>query len=266
MIKTQNKLKQLFVILFLLATGLTHAQANIAEDRMYFKISPDVVKVEQDIYLPKLSRDKPRHLIRWVYDYRGGLLITERSYTSPNATLGTSEKIIRYNKAGKIIKDSLFTEQGSQFGSYTEYEYDNKAFLKKAVQKFTNSKETIRIDTYSKYKGEKTYEKFSQFFDDDNNKSVAYTSVFEEGIKRSVIFKNDYPPILYRYDDSGLLVTKGNRKFFYKTDERGNPTASVAIENGMRIYNFFRLTYADGLVTGSLAPDEEFVKKWDNEK
>jgi hypothetical protein len=90
--------------------------------------------------------------------------------------------------------------------------------------------------------------------------------VFEGGLKRKIIYKGGFAPASYTYDSTGMLTAINNRKIFYKKDERGNPVATVAIERGRKMYDFIRLTYADGLVTGSLEPDEIFMREWDNKK
>lgn len=63
-----------------------------------------------------------------------------------------------------------------------------------------------------------------------------------------------------------IFISRNTSKYFYKMDERGNAIATVQLERGMTIYNFIRITYTDGTVTGSLDPDKNFIHEWDNRK
>lgn len=241
-----------------------YGQPVIPEDRMYLKVSPDVVKLEQDIYLPNFPGKEPTHFIRWIYDYTHGLLIAERAFSSADLARMDVEKLFEYDRDDKVIKDNSHNPSLPELNSQTTYEYNAKGMLIKATQVNTTTKEVHRVDTYRKYKDQTSYEMISQFFGDDNKKTVKYTSVYENGLKQTVIYDNGFPSVRYEYDSTGKLIVRNTRKYFYKLDERGNAIATVQIERGMRIYNFIRITYADGIVTGSLEPDKDFIQQWDN--
>lgn len=255
----------LFVIV-LFFSGELYAQPLIPEDRKFIKLSADVVKMEKDIYMPGFNGSKPSHFIRWEFTYSNGRLITERSFMARRLSVISSERKLEYDQEGKVIKDSTSDPSLPQLDYYTSYEYNDKGQLLKAIETSKVNKKLIRVDTYKKYKDEGNYQKVSQFFGDEGKETVQYTSVFEGGLKRKVIYKGGFAPVSYTYDATGILTAINDRKFFYKRDERGNPVAIVAIERGMRMYDFIRLTYADGLVTGSLEPDKLFMQEWDKKK
>lgn len=256
------KVVSVWIGLFFFFKSCAWGQPLITEDRMYFKISGDVVKLEQDIYLPKFPGKMLERFIKWEYEYNNGLLVAERSFTTKE-TLWTEMKF-EYSEDGKLLKDSCWDPSYPNFDYYTKYEYNNDGQLSKATQINKASGKKSRVDTYRKYKKETSYQKLSEFFGDDG--VIKYTSVFEDGLKRMVIHSKGFLPLKYEYDSTGRLVSINNRKFYYKLDEKGNAIASVQIERGMRIYNFIRLTYADGTVSGSLEPDETFITEWDNKK
>jgi hypothetical protein len=260
---TTNKL--LFVVAIAFA-GDALGQPSITEDRMYLHISSDIVKSEQDIYLPNLSAGEPVHFIRWVYEYRNGLLISETALSAPDWTRIDAKKIFEYDEEGRIVKDSTYHPSLPRLNSQTTYEYNSKGQLLKAVEVNATTNEVYRLDTYSKYTTTTSYQKASQFFGDDNKKTIKYVSVYENGFKQQVIYAKQFAPINYQYDAAGRLVAKDGKKYFYKIDDRGNAVATVQIQYGIRIYNFFRNTYADGTITGSLEPDKDFIQEWDNQK
>lgn len=259
------KVKLFFVFVFSLSSSL-YGQPLIPEDRAYLKVGDDVAKLEQDIYHPSFPGTEPTHFIRWVYEYAGGLLMAERAFLSSDLTRMDTEKLFEYNKEGKITSNHTRHASLPELNSLTTYEYNSEGRLIKVTQSNTISKEVYRLDTYQKYKDQTSYEQTSQFFGDDNKKTVKYTSVYKNGLKQSVIFKDGYPPVYYQYDTTGNLIARNARKLFYKQDERGNAIATVQLERGMRIYNFIRITYTDGTVTGSLEPDKVFIQEWDNRK
>ncbi len=256
-------MRRLFIAIALFVACSVYGQPLITEDRMFLTVSADIVKLEQDIYLPVFPGKEPKRFIRWEYEYRNGLLTAERSFPAVKESLWTEQKF-EYNADGKLIKDSCSDPSYPGFDFYTKYEYNTEKLLVKAIQINKASGKISRMDTYKKYKKETSYHKVSEFFGDDG--VIKYTSVFEHGLKRMVIHTKGFPPVKYEYDSAGRLLSVNNRKFYYKFDKRGNAIASVAIERGMRIYNFIRLTYADGTVTGSLEPDKEFIRMWDNGK
>lgn len=254
------KAPNVLIASFFIFIGCAYGQPLIVEDRMYLKVSSDVVKLEQDIYHPKFPGKKLERFIKWEYEYKNGLPIAERSFTTKN-TLWTEKKFV-YNEDWKLIKDSCWDPSYPGFDYYTKYEYNTKGQLSKVIQIDKTSGKISRADTYKKYKKETSYHKVSEFFGDDG--IIKYTSVFEDGLKRLVIHTKGYPPVMYEYDSTRRLQSINSWKFYYKIDGKGNPIASVQIERGMRIYNFIRLTYTDGTVTGSLEPDEAFIQEWDN--
>lgn len=258
--------KLLFALTILFLFENTYGQPIIPEDRMYLKVSPDVIKLEQDIYHPNFPGKKPAHFIRWVYSYSNGLLIAERAFPASDLTQLETEKLFEYTDAGTLIRDSTRHLSLPQLNSNSTYEYNSKDILTKVVEMNTGSRAVIRLDTYGKYKRVNDYSKVSQFFDDNHKKSVRYTSLYERGQKQVIFFENGFAPQYYRYDSAGRLVQKNSRSYFYKLDERGNAIAVVQIERGMRIYNFIRNTYVDGTVTGSLDMDENFIQEWDQRK
>lgn len=256
------KVVSVWIDLFFFFNSCAWGQPRVAEDRMYLRIAPDVVKLEQDIYLPKFPGKKLERLVKWEYEYKNGLLVSERSFT-PKETLWTEMKF-EYSEDGKLLKDSCWVPSYPAFDFYTNYEYNINGQLSKATQINKASGKKSRVDTYSKYKKGASYHKLSQFFGDDG--VINYTSVFEDGLKRMVIHSKGFPPLKYEYDSTGRLLSINSRKFNYKLDKKGNAIASVQIERGMRIYNFIRLTYADGTVCGGIKPDETFIDEWDNKK
>lgn len=259
MLLTMNKI---LVLIFLISAVDAGSQPLITEDRMYLKVSADVMKVEQDIYLPASAGMLPRYLISWQYDFLQGKLQAERSYTAGRASVYTSEKKYIY-QSGQLIKDSMYTPAGTVFGSYTNYRYNENGRLVEATQISTTSGEMIRKDHF-KYDSATSYEKISQFFGDDQQPTARYTSFYSDGNKIRVTYTGNFPSVNYAYDEKGFLIEKNNRRYYYKLDVRGNPVASVAIEKGMYKFEFMRLTYTDGAVTGSLTPDEAFIRQWSN--
>ena len=257
---------KLLTVIALFITGYTYGQSLNTDDRMFLKISADIVKLEQDIYLPKLAGNTFKPFVRWEYEYKNGLLTTERSYDfkRAGAVLWTERKI-EY-KDGKRVADSVNDILFPTTSYYTTYTYNKKGWLVETSQVDKTSKKISRIDLYKNYRDETSYKKSSQFYGEDNKKTRSYISVFENGLKRSVVYSRDFLAVKYEYDSSGMLTARGSRKYFYKLDKRGNPIACVGIENGMRMYDFMQLTYADGLVTGSLVPDAQFMEQWDAKK
>lgn len=251
---------KILAFVFFFGTIRVHSQPIIAEDRMYLKISTDVIKLEQDIYLPAAAGMRPGHLISWQYDFLQGNLQAERSFTAGRTSVYTSEKKFIYQNS-QLLKDSMYTPAGTVFGSYTSYRYNEKGWLVEAVQVSTRSGEMIRKDKF-KYRSATSYEKVSQFFGDDQEPTIRYTSHYKDGFKIRVDNTGIFPSINYVYDEKGFLIEKNNKRFYYKLDQRGNPVASVAIAKGMYKFEFMRLTYADGTVTGSLTPDEAFIRQW----
>jgi hypothetical protein len=237
------------------------SQPVIVEDRNYLKMSADVVKLEQEIYHPKYPGKQLDLFIKWEYVYKNGLLVSEKSFTT-RKSLWTEKKYV-YNEVGKLVKDSCWDPSYPPYNYYTVYDYNKDGLLTKAIQIGSLSGKVGRIDTYNKYKQVGNYQKASTFFGDDQ--TIKYTSVVEGGLKREVIHSKEFLPVKYTYDAAGRLLSINNRKFYYKLDAKGNPIASVQIERGMRIYHFMRLTYADGSVSGTLEPDEEFINKWDKQ-
>ncbi len=259
-------MRTIILVLLVLLGSVIYGQPIIPEDRMFLKVSKDVVKLEKDIYLPGLNGEQPYHFIRWEYTYSNGLLTAERSYAARKLSVIGTEKKLVYNTDGKLIKDSCSDLSLPRLDYYTIYEYNDKGQPLKVTQLGKVKNERIRVDSYKEYKDEGNYQRVSQFFGDEGETTVQYTSVYEGGLKRKVLYKGGFAQVNYSYDSTGMLTAINNRKIFYKLDERGNPVATVAIERGRRMYDFIRLTYADGLVTGSLEPDEAFILKWDNEK
>lgn len=258
--------KVLFVLTAIFPTENTYGQPSIPEDRMYLKISPDFAKLEQNIYLPNFPGHEPTHFIQWIYVYKHGLLISEKAFLAYDLTRLDTERIFKYNSQGKIVKDSSYYPSLPELNTYTTYAYNAKGMLIQATKRKTSNEEVQRIDNYQKYKDEGTYEMTCQFFGDDNKKTVKYSSIYKNGLKQTIIFSNGFAPTHYEYDLAGKLIVRNSRKYFYKLDERGNAIATVEIERGMRIYNFMRITYADGTVTGNLEPDKDFIQEWDNRK
>ncbi|MBN8650590.1 MAG: hypothetical protein J0L67_04145 [Cytophagales bacterium] len=261
-----HSFKLLFALTILFLFENTYGQPIIPEDRMYLKVSPDVIKLEQDIYHPNFPGKKPAHFIRWMYSYSNGLLIAERAFPASDLTQLETEKLYEYTDAGKLIRDSTGYVLLPQLNSYSTYEYNSKGRVTKVVEMNSHSHAIIRVDTYGKYASANDYSKVSQFFGDDHKKSIRYTSLYERGQKQAILFENGFSTQYYKYDSVGRLVEKNNRTYFYKLDDRGNAIAVVQIERGMRIYNFIRNTYVDGTVTGSLELDENFIQEWDNQK
>lgn len=259
------RIAKLLFVFSVAVAGNLYGQPSIPEDRMYLTVSPDVAKLEQDIYLPNFPGKERILFIRWVYDYSKGLLMAERAFMPSDFTRLETEKLFKYNSEGKLIRDSTHNPSVPVNDSHTIYEFNSKGILIETTQLNTTSQQVYRIDTYKKYRSETSYEKVSQFFGDDNKKTIQYTSVYENGFKKMVIYGKGFPPVQYEYDSDGRLIMKNSRKYFYKLDERGNAIATVQIERGMRIYNFIRITYTDGAVTGSLDPDTAFIQKWDNQ-
>lgn len=257
-------IKLLLVFVFALSTRV-YGQPMIPEDRMFLKVSPDVVKLEQDIYHPTFPGKEPTHFIRWVYSYSQGLLVVERAFSAQDLGIAQTEKIFEYNAEGRLIKDSTIHSSLPQLNSCTTYEYDAKGMLIKATERNTTSIEVHRVDTYLKYKHRTTYEKTSQFFGDNGKTTVKYTSIYKNGLKQ-LVYSNGFAPVQYEYDSTGNLIARNARQYFYKLDNAGNANATVQIERGFRIYNFIRITYVDGTVTGSLEPDKDFIQEWDNQK
>lgn len=252
----------IFVTLLLVFAGTLYSQPLITEDRKFLKVSTDVIKQEHDFYLPALPGKQITRFVKWEYEYKNGRPTAERSFTAGNKLW--TEQWFEYNQEGWLIKDSAYDPSFPKFDYTSNYEYDDKGRLSKVTWVNKMSGKTDRVDSYKKYKGENTYQKLSEFFGDDTK--IKYTSVFENGLKQKVIHQNGFPPVVYEYDSTGLLTAINSKKYFYKLDERGNPVAAVAIERGMRTYHFIRLTYADGLITGSLVPDEAFMQKWNTNK
>lgn len=247
------------MFVFLISAVHAHSQPLIMEDRMYLKVDKDVIKLEQDIYLPAPAGILPRYLIGWQYDFLQGNLLAERAYTSERTVLTSIKRFIYQN--GQLIKDSLYTPKRTVFGSYTNYRYNEKGLLVETTQTSTSSRKTIRKDHF-KYEDATSYEKVSQFFGDDQQPTVSYTSFYKDGNKIRVDNSGNFPSVNYAYDEKGFLIEKNNMRYHYKLDLKGNPVASVAIENGMYRFEFMRLTYADGTVSGSLTPDEAFIRQW----
>jgi hypothetical protein len=246
---------------FLFTNG--YAQPPVTEDRMYIKFSPDVVKVEWDIYLPTLSGDKPRPFITWEYGYRSGLLISTKSISAANKKLWT-EQYFEYDSTGKLIKDSSSDLSFPKFDSYTLYQYNKAGLLTKSTNFDRLTGNVERTDKYNSYNGSDNYKRVTEIFGDDFN--IKYTSTIKNGLKISIAFKGAYLPITYSYDSIGRLVIKNSRRYFYKLDSKGNPIASVEIESMGKVFNFMRITYADGTITGSLKTDEEFINEWSTKK
>lgn len=253
---------KILAFVFFISTIRAYSQPIIAEDRMYVKISADLIKLEQDIYFPAAAGKRPSYLISWQYDFLRGKLQAERSFTAGRASVYTSEKKYVYQN-GQLIKDSMYTPAGTVFGSCTNYRYNEKGWLMEAIQVSTQSGEMIRKDRF-KYRTATSYVKVSQFFGDDQQPTIRYTSHYKDGFKIKVEYTGGLPSVNYVYDENGFLIEKNNKHFYYKLDLRGNPVASVAIEKGMYKFEFMRLTYADGTVTGALTPDEAFIRQWSN--
>jgi hypothetical protein len=251
------------LITAMLITSSSYGQPLITEDRKYINVSADVAKMEHDIYLPNLSGNKPRRFIRWEYEYKNNKLSAERSFSAVKEKLWTEQKF-EYTEDGKLVKDSCSDPSYPKFDYYTLYDYGSNGLLAKVTQINKVSGKVERVDTYRKYRDTNNYELITKISGDDM--TIKYTSVFENGLKKMVIHSNGYLPVKYEYDTAGRLIQKNNRKYFYKLDEKGNAIASVEIERGLRTYNFIRLTYTDGTVTGSLEPDEAFIRKFENEK
>jgi hypothetical protein len=261
-------MKSLIFTLILVTTNAVYGQPVITEDRFYLKISADVTKVQQDIYQPNFPGKTPVQFIRWEYVYRNGMILNEKSFRPANGLTFAepTEKFFIYSDRGVLIRDSCIAPGYPRLDYITVYQHNQRGQLTKMIETNTVRKKVERVNTFKNYNGVKTYQVVSQFFADDDKKSLRYTSVFVNGFKQQVFFDKAFVPIIYQYDDKGFLIAKNNRKYFYKLDERGNPIAVVEIERGMRIYNFISLTYTDGLVTGGLHADEDFIKKWDSWK
>jgi hypothetical protein len=259
----KTKVIKLLIAAIFVSVSSVFAQPLIIEDRRYVKVSADVVSMEQDIYLPSLRGSKPKRFIRWEYQYKNKQVLTERSFSAAKGTLWTEQKFA-YTDDGKLVKDSCYDPSYPKFDYYTVYEYGKNGLLEKVTTTNRLSGKVDRVDTYKKYKDAYNYECVTKIYGDDIE--FKYTSVFENGLKRKVIHTKEYIPVTYEYDTAGRLIAKNSRKYFYKLDKKGNAIAAVEIERGMKTYNFMRLTYADGTVTGSLEPDEEFISKWDSEK
>lgn len=253
------------LLVSLIAFEKLPAQPMIPEDRNYFTLSTDVILFEQDIYLPSLSAEKPSRFVRWVYQYDQGKLTEERSYAKNNLQdYEFRKRWVYYN--GKLVSDSSRFPSQPLSNAFASYEYDEKGRLLKVTQIDLAKWTPNRTDVYHKYRAEGSFQVQSQFYGDDGKPSVSYTSMFEKGRKTSVSFGGRFPPLSYSYDEAGRLTAINDKKFLYKTDARGNPIAVVITQRGLRTYHFFRITYRDGTITGTLDPDTALFSEMANMK
>ena len=99
--------------------------------------------------------------------------------------------------------------------------------------------------------------------DDINDKDLTYRMKFTYKNGYKVLYENlrTYNEISYEYDSDGILIKKEGREFIDEKDSRGNVIKRVLNSKMMILSNFYKITYADGTTSGSMAFDNSFVEK-----
>ncbi len=227
----------------------------------------NIIKIQDAVYLTSYGETNLMAIREFQFD--NGILQRVKTFDS-NQVL-TSDEQYFYDEKNDLIRITEFIA--------LDFVDKKNSDIKVTTKRNKNNQiveikfEDVRDNNTCRMK------KFSSYSNDDKDFILEETSIIDSGesindfdatYKMKFTYQNgnktlyqnlkNNKEITYKYDADGILISKEGKEFIDAKDSNGNVIKRIFKSKIMTLSNFYKITYADGTISGDLKFDTAFFK------